>query len=504
MAVSPVAKLAYTDATVRSTHTRVIPTGAVTGTRVFLGFVIGSGSRNVAAELTHADGTTRPLTLLAPKAVPSGGGHASYVWDLLADGKTAGATVTFRITNADGTTASFAASITVTVLDGADAPHAFASAATGIGSKTKTAPQVAPTIDGCVPLVLACDTVGGTAPTTPTTVWTTPADVSLVVADYPPGTASPLPTHAVGGAFAKPVPANLNSPAYVFTSDASAIGSSWTILYPATVAATAAQPTVVTASGYDDATARSIYNRLMPAAATAGRRVLCPPTLASGSRLLTATLRHVDGTSRTVSEVAPKAALTNGGHGQYVVEFECDAKTAGATLELKQSPADGSPDSGLKASIPLLILDGVGKPVLAATVGHSIAGSSKTTPAVTTPVPDLVEVSLVSDSRGGTSPVTPTGSWAPPDGFTRVVFDNEAGTTASPVSSSAVGVRLDVRLPADSPAGGRVWVSKDAAGALLSNVGASWTILYPTSQRNASGIFASVGDGWVALELIFP
>ncbi len=503
MPVTVPASLDYNDATLRSTHTRVIPAAATTERRVLVVAGIGSGSRVLTARLTHADGTTRDLTAW-PKASVTG--HASHVWEFAADSKTAGATLTIKVFLSDGVTASSERlSITVTVRAGAGAPHKFASTATSTGGTTKTVPQVIPDISDTVPVLIALDTEGGTAPTTPTTVWSPPSSaVTLDADDFPPTTEVPVPTHVVAGAYGSAVPVGQASPAYVFTADNSAIGSAWTILYPV-LPTEVPKPASMHGSGYNDATARVTHSRVMPPQATAGRRVLVPMTIASGARVLAATLVHADGTTRTVSELAPKAGLTNGGHAQYAVEFECDAKTAGARLDLYQRPADTTqPDSEIKASIPLIVLEGVLAPLTAQTVGHSSASSTKKTPAVTPGAFDTVEVSLVSDSRGGTSPVTSTATWVPPEGFTLLAADYMAGTTASPVSTSAIGARLGVRLRADTPAGQRTWTSKDLSGANIANVGATWTVIYPVAKPNVSGMFVVVADGFVPLDMLFP
>ncbi len=498
MAATFAGSLDYNTATIASTHSRTVPAFATSGRRCLVTAVVGSGARVITATLTHADATTRNLPQLGVDADISG--HASTLWEFLADSKTAGATLTLKCFASDGVTASSErVSISLVVLDGVGAPHAFASVEITAAGTTKTVPQVTPTISDTVAVCIAADTEGGASPTTPTTAWTVPSGTTLLADDYPPTTGTPVPTHAVAGALGSPIAVNTASPAYVFTADNSAIGSAWTILYPVLAVldnSPTVAPAVVATTRSNSATAAITHPITVPAAATIGRRIAVGLTYASGARVATATLVHADGTTRDVPEIAPKAALTNGGHAQHVFEVACDGKTGGARLDLAIAHADGTAATNIKASIVLAVLEGVGAPVAAVTAPHNSGSTTKTTPTATPTQSDTVELTLVSDSRGGTSPITSTSAWTAPEGFTLAVADFMAGTTDSPVSTSALAHRFGTRLPADQPAGGRVWTAN------VSNVGASWTLLYPAA--NASGFYAAVADGFVSLALLFP
>jgi len=329
-----------------------------------------------------------------------------------------------------------------------------------------------------------------------TALWTPPEGVTLVRASYSQSPTIPVMSSAVGVDLTpKAQGAALGGRAW--TKDNGAYGGGWTVQYGVTgTAPIVSPPASGTSYASNDAAARITHTAPVPTSATADRRVLASFTIASGSRLLTATLQHADGTTRTLTELAPKAALTNGGHAHHVLVFACDEKTAGATLRLYQQFADGTtPDTQIKASILLTVLQGVGEPV-GVTAPANSSTATKTSPTLIPPGPDYVEITLVSDSASGVAPVISTTEWKPPDGFELLVADYQAGATTNPVSTSAIAARLGTRLPKDTPAGGRVWSSDQPAR------GAAWTVLFPVlsaAGRNGGGIFAITADGYIPL-----
>ncbi len=472
--------------------TTTMPTGLADGDVLALQVNIGSGASTRLESVLTINGVT--VDAATRRWAGQFAGYSSFLYSVPVTAAMSGTTLSF-ITGGTATRPPTMAGVVLRGTTGEPVATPSHVSVTSTGATSITTPAQSGGQDAVVEVSFVQDAESDAAPGTK--LWTPPTGITASRSAYSASTTIPIMSAAVGvDLTVKTTGQGMGS--RTWTKDNAAFGGGWTVQYG--VAPTEVIPSagLVSATAYNDPTLRITYNVPVPTSATAGRRVLTALTFASGSRLLAASLTHADATTRTLTELAPKAALTNGGHACYVVEFEADAKTAGSTLVLTQSRADGSTTDGLRASIPLVVVEGVGVPV-GATVGHSSASTTKTTPQVRPGEMDMVELTVASDSKGGAAPITTTSAWTAPEGFTLAVADYQAGTTNSPASTSAIAHRFGVRLSTGSAAGGRQWLSN------VANVGATWTVLYPPlAGSTASGLLAVVEGGLVPLEVVFP